>query len=364
MGLSYNQACWLNFIRASQAYQVGKTTFRTRFIPAQIYAAAMATGNVSKDDIEMALRGAGYDIPYDAAQYSLGASGIWSPDDAYQNNDYQLMDNQIGKVIADMNQINTDMQNVSVAGSTAKGVDYVQAKQSALNQAYLRRLTDNVLQPFCEMFLDDLLLLIQEEVIAIDLTDERIAEIASSKEQLINVFRKTGQEILQQKIISQQGEIPVVMGTKINPILEKEYITLNQSLLSNFKANIDIEINGNTFDVMQAKQDNLELMNLIQSMPEGSAKQQALIMAIQEYLELRNNKNKKQYMGLLTAQQEESEEQARLAQAQQAELESKAIKNQSEAELKKAQAAEEFSRADKQNLENEMLAQVGAAAGM
>lgn len=369
LGLSYNQACWLNFIRASQAYQIGKTTFRTRFIPAQLYSAALSVG-ISKTDFEAGLRGAGYDIPYDATEYNQAANGIWSPDDNYEVKDSQMMDGEIQKVLNDLNQINIDLQSTDAGNSTATGVNFVQAKQAALYKKYLKNMSNNILKPFLEMFIEDLTLMIRDEVIAVDIDDERLAEINPDKEHLIQVFKTVGQELLQKKVVAMgQDGLPIVMGTKINPVLQKEYITLNQRLLQSFKAQVEVKIDGNEADLQQAKADNLELMNLVQGMGEGPGKDQALALTIEEYLDLRKNKNKAKYMNILKAQGQAQQQQAEMAEqqmamqqqeanAKQMESEANSMNKQADTQLKAAQASEEQARADKQNIENVATAQL------
>jgi hypothetical protein len=341
--LAYNQACWLNFIRASQAYAVGKSTFRTRFVPAQLYKAAMDVG-ASKKDIEMGLRGAGYDIPYDISTYSQGASGLWSPEDNFETRDYQAMDAEISKVINDLNSINIDLQGGDVAASTAKGVGFIETKQAALFKKYLRNFADSILKPFIELFIDDLCLLIYDEVIATDIDNDRLAELNPDIEHLTQVFRATGQELTQEKVITigQEG-IPVVMGTKINPILKKEYITLTKNLLQDFRASVEVSIEGNEYDKQQLKADNLELMNLVQGMADGAGKDEALALTVEEYLDLRSNKNKNKYMKVLEAQRQEKEAQAQMQQAEaqkmQMDAEANAMSKQATAQKQQAEAA-------------------------
>ena len=341
--LAYNQACWLNFIRASQAYSIGKSTFRTRFIPAQLYQAAMKMG-ASKKDIESALKGAGYDIPYDLATYNQGANGLWSPEDNYQARDYQNMDAEINKVVNDLSSINIDLQAGQVADSTAKGVGFIEAKQGALFKRYLRNYADSILKPFLSLYIDDLTLLIYDEVISTDIDEERLQEINPDTKHLIQVFRATGQELTQEKVIAMGGDgIPVVMGTKINPVLMKEYVTLTRSVLRDFKASVEINIEGNEYDKQQLKADNLELMNLVQGMADGLGKDEAIALTVEEYLDLRNNKNKNKYLKIMEAQRAEKAQAAELqaveAQKMQMDAEANAVSKQATAQKQQAEAA-------------------------
>ena len=339
LGLSYNQACWLNYLRACQAYSVGKTTFRTRFIPSNLYTAAMETG-IAKHDLENALRGAGYDIPFNAESYTQGADGIWSPDDKYQMNDIQLMDGEIQKTINQLQEINVDLSSDSVVSGTATGVDFVQQKQTAVYKKYLRNMSQSLL----EMFLEDLLLLIRDELIEVDIDDDRLEEINPDIKHLVNIFKSLNEPLTQQQEVGTDANgLPVVMGSQINPLAKKEYITLTQRLLAAFKADIEIKLEGNVYDVEENKAANLELMNLIQAMPEGPGKMKALQLAIEEYLDLRQNKNKEKYLEILNAE-EQANQQKQAIEAQQAQdnakvADAKAQKDMAQTQVMSANAA-------------------------
>lgn len=344
LGLSYNQACWLNYLRACQAYSVGKTTFRTRFIPADLYTSAMETG-IAKHDLESALRGAGYDIPYNNQSYTQGADGIWSPDDKYQMNDIQLMDGEIQKTLNQLQEINVDLSSDSAASGTATGVSFVQQKQTAVYKKYLRNMSESVLQPFLEMFLEDLLLLIRDELVEIDIDDERLEQINPDIEHLVNIFKSLNQNLTQQQEVGTDANgLPVVMGSEVNPVAKKEYITLTQRLLEAFKADIEIRVEGNVYDVEERKRANLELLNFIQqtfaNQPEG-LKMGAI--AMEEYLDLNENENKAKYMEIIESLAQ-GQEQKQAIEAQQAQdnakvADAKAQKDMAQTQVMNANAA-------------------------
>jgi hypothetical protein len=303
----------------------------------------METG-IAKHDLENALRGAGYDIPFNAESYTQGADGIWSPDDKYQMNDIQLMDGEIQKTINQLQEINVDLSSDSVVSGTATGVDFVQQKQTAVYKKYLRNMSQSVLQPFLEMFLEDLLLLIRDELIEVDIDDERLEEINPDIEHLVNIFKSLSEPLTQQQEVGVDANgLPVVMGSQINPVAKKEYITLTQRLLAAFKADIEIKLEGNVYDVEENKAANLELMNLIQAMPEGPGKMKALQLAIEEYLDLRQNKNKERYLEILNAE-EQANQQKQAIEAQQAQdnakvADAKAQKDMAQTQVMSANAA-------------------------
>jgi hypothetical protein len=133
------------------------------------------------------------------------------------------------------------------------------------------------------------------------------------------------------------------MGSQINPVAKKEYITLTQRLLAAFKADIEIKLEGNVYDVEENKAANLELMNLIQAMPEGPGKMKALQLAIEEYLDLRQNKNKERYLEILNAE-EQANQQKQAIEAQQAQdnakvADAKAQKDMAQTQVMSANAA-------------------------
>ena len=352
--LSYQQACWLNFLRACQTAVVGKNAWKTRFIPSQLKLAVMKLG-ISEQRLEEALRGAGYDIPYDADTYNQGANGIWSPDDSTQQRDLQAYDSEIVRVVNELNQINFDMQNTDAAASTATGVSYVQSKQTALYKRYLRNFADNIVKPFIELFIDDLCLNVFEELIEIDLSDERVEELGNDLEPLIQQFKITGELIQQSKQISPNQELLSV----INPITKKEIYQLSQQVLAEFKANVEINIEGNDYDKTQSKADNLELMNLVQGMAEGGGKDQALTLTIEEYLELRKNKNKNKYMKILEVQAQEKEQQQALQAQEMAnqtlQAEAKATKDQAQSEVMNANAMKTTQEVQDAELAKQMM---------
>jgi protein-disulfide isomerase len=344
LGLSYNQACWLNYLRACQAYSVGKTTFRTRFIPSNLYTAAMETG-IAKHDLENALRGAGYDIPFNSESYSQGADGIWSPDDKYQMNDIQLMDGEIQKTINQLQEINVDLSSDSAASGTATGVNFVQQKQTAVYKKYLRNMSQSVLQPFLEMFLEDLLLLIRDELIEVDIDDERLEELNPDIEHLVDIFKSLNQNLTQQQEVgTDPNGLPVVMGSEINPVAKKEYITLTQRLLEAFKADIEIRVEGNVYDIEERKRANLELLNFIQqtfaNQPEG-LKMGAI--AMEEYLDLNENENKAKYMEIIESlaqgQEQKQAIEAQAAQDNAKMADAKAQKDMAQTQVMSANAA-------------------------
>ena len=343
LGLSYNQACWLNFLRASQAYSVGKNTFRTRFIPGKLFQAAQELG-IAKHDVENAIRGAGYDIPYNSETYSQGADGIWSPEDKYQATDINMMDGEISKVVNDLNGINVDLSTDQVASGTATGVTYVQGKQTAVYKKYLRNISQNVLEPFLKLFLEDLLLLVQNEMVEIDVDDDRLKELNSDIDHLVDLFNQMKANLpLQEEVGTDPNGVPVVMASEINPVAKKEYLELNQRLLAAFKADVQIKIEGNVFDIEERKKANLELMNLVQSMPDGQGKLKAIQLTIEEYLDLNENENKAKYMEVLSSEEEQNE-QKQAIEAQQAQdnakvADAKAQKDMAQTQVMSANAA-------------------------
>lgn len=366
LGLSYNQACWLNYIKAAQAYQIGKTTFPTRFIPDKLYYASQKLG-VPREDIDMALRGAGYDVPFALDEYNQGANGIFSPEDRNVVRDIQIYDGEIARAQADISNINIDLQNANVSNSTAAGVEFVDKKQTALYKQYLRNLADDILEPFCELFLEDYVNLLYEETITSDVKTEDLQGMFDDFNHVKNVFKQTGQRILQEKIVS-MGEdgFPITMGMEINPVLEKQYVQLNKYLAQYINAKVEIKIEGNEVFREERRRDNLELMNMIQSMNgQGSGKEQAGMLVMNEYLDLHTTEYRQEFKKLIASSQQESEMvqqkekmdlQAQMMQAQ-ADTELKAATSQekvAKANESLANAQEEQSRADKQNLENQM----------
>lgn len=206
-------------------------------------------------------------------------------------------------------------------------------------------MSQSVLQPFLEMFLEDLLLLIRDELIEVNIDDERLKQINPSIEHLVNIFKSLNEPLTQQQEVGTDANgLPIVMGSQINPVAKKEYIILTQRLLAAFKADIEIKVEGNVYDVEERKRANLELLNFIQqtfaNQPEG-LKMGAI--AMEEYLDLHQNENKAKYMEIIESLGQ-GQEQKQAIEAQQAQdnakmADAKAQKDMAQTQVMSANAA-------------------------
>ena len=254
------------------------------------------------------------------------------------------MDGEISKVVNDLNGINVDLSTDQVASGTATGVTYVQGKQTAVYKKYLRNISQNVLEPFLKLFLEDLLLLVQNEMVEVDVDDDRLKELNSDIDHLVDLFNQLKANLpLQEEVGTDPNGVPVVMASEINPVAKKEYLELNQRLLAAFKADVQIKIEGNVFDIEEKKKANLELMNLVQSMPDGQGKIKAIQLTIEEYLDLNENENKAKYMEVLSSEEEQNEQkqaiEAQAAQDNAKMAEAKAQKDMAQTQVMSANAA-------------------------
>ena len=133
-----------------------------------------------------------------------------------------------------------------------------------------------------------------------------------------------------------------------HPAIQKKVFELSSFVLQGFRANVKIQIEGNDYEKPFVLENLTRLFDLVQTMKDGIAKEKAIAMLMERFMHINKDPQKDKFMQLLyegieSEQNNEAEQMAMQLQAGQA---------QADISLKQAQAAEEQSRADKQQLEN------------
>ncbi len=350
---SYNSACWSEFLRAAEAYKLGKAVFPTEFVPVELLDSVTSLG-IGLSEFKEKYNLPGSQLFYSAEKYGGGASGIFTPEENRAVRDIQLLSRSQAKAGAELQQHNVDSAFNYGKINTATETNRITEQQGKIQRVTLNAIAENWLKPAIEYALDDMQSLLRPEAVALGLTPETISRILGEDYdiELIRRYNRETREPLYHSVVvgkSPDGQ-EAMLTMSIDARTNQKIYYLNNFLP--LKPHVKILVNNLDFNRADAIEKVTRLFDMIPSMPDEEAKMRAMVFLTEEYLELTQSPRKAEFIKIMKESWNKSnpvEEQA--GQLQLAEQAAKIRKTE-------AEALEEESRADRQNLKNISEAQM------
>ena len=277
--LAYNASCYTSFLKAAEAFKMGKSVFSSVCVPGSFIEAVKSMGIDDPSLTKAIQEGVATIIPFDDRK-AQGPSFVF-PLETEGMRDISLLNSSKGTSMGDQQQLATIVQTPNVGNSTATGINYVASQEDAAMKQERHNLFERVIAPTIKMMLQDLSELMLPENIQVEITQEELENMVGVPiEQARQTYRDQKRLLpitnagvtTNAGVITTEGEeIPLNIG--LNPITMKKHYQLNQYHI--LRGELELQLEGDSYskeiDAQKFTQLYSQMLQVIgQSAPQAS----------------------------------------------------------------------------------------------
>lgn len=362
LAFNYNASEWSNFLRSSQALAIIKSLYPPLLVPEEVISSISESTQQSTEEVQKLLQGhpdsVGQVYTYKAGDLNqVGLTADNAVIDLGKKEASQiipLIQNERAELNAEMQNNVVDLGSSDVSDSTAKGVGYVERKQSFLAKQNLRELSQAVLIPFIEMTIEDLASMFVTEKHGYKLSESQKQNLEELNPELQFLKGKMGNAVMRdfEQNIQLGGNPEKYLRTKINTKTGEVIIEITAEAWQSFAGQVKVLIENNQYSLAEKERWADKLTQLTATLPEDLAELKAKLttdLTIQ-YLKLGKFETRRDYDKYLESGQidEMSEAKAQERQLSLQQQQAEIAKTSAEASKAEAEGKEEASRAIQQ----------------